>query len=283
MNRLLVWVVFACVLIGIVAIFIPYLTIPETTYSDSPSTLETIIEGKHYILTQGSQKYEFDLVDPEDAPDPIRTHVIHGFNIMNETKTYAPNYAGDAITCTNCHFAAGNTLGGANNGISLVGASTWYPSYSKRDQRVITLQDRIRNCFERSLNGKPPTDNAPEMIALIAYLDWISHNVKGIKQMPWRGLVPLTSKHTPEKGNGAAYYQKYCSMCHGYEGEGIEENPPLWGANAFNDGAGMNGLDKMSTFIYLNMPYTRAPFLSEEQSLDVAAFIISQPRPTFKK
>ena len=34
--------------------------------------------------------------------------------------------------------------------------------------------------------------------------------------------------------------------------------PPLWGSNSFNDGAGMNTLEMLAPFIYLNMPYQQA-------------------------
>ncbi len=38
----------------------------------------------------------------------------------------------------------------------------------------------------------------------------------------------------------------------------------------------------MAAFVYWNMPYQDA-FLSEEQALDVTAFVLQQPRPHFIK
>jgi thiosulfate dehydrogenase len=57
--------------------------------------------------------------------------------------------------------------------------------------------------------------------------------------------------------------------------------PPLWGAESFNDGAGMNTLPKLSAFIHHNMPQNRKGVLSVQDSYDVAAFIMQQPRPAF--
>jgi thiosulfate dehydrogenase len=58
--------------------------------------------------------------------------------------------------------------------------------------------------------------------------------------------------------------------------------PPLWGADSFNDGAGMARLITAATFIHSNMPdgvdYLH-PRLSPEEAWDVAALMISRPRP----
>ncbi len=58
--------------------------------------------------------------------------------------------------------------------------------------------------------------------------------------------------------------------------------PPLWGARSFNDGAGMNRLTVAANFIHANMPNGtdwHDPALSVEDAWDVAAFLISRPRP----
>ena len=44
----------------------------------------------------------------------------------------------------------------------------------------------------------------------------------------------------------------------------------------------MNVLGKISGFIYYNMPY-QEPNLTEEEALDIASFVIEQPRPRFIK
>jgi thiosulfate dehydrogenase len=58
--------------------------------------------------------------------------------------------------------------------------------------------------------------------------------------------------------------------------------PPLWGAGSFNDGAGMARLIAAANFLHFNMPhgtdYTN-PQLTPEQALDIAAYVVSQPRP----
>lgn len=241
-----------------------------------------------FVLIQGHHAYGFDLVDPIQAPANVRSSVIRGYHILMDTPFYAPQYTRSQLSCTNCHFSEGDTLGGKNGSFSLVGVTTAYPSFSPRSGRVITLAQRINNCFERSLNGKPLPVGSQEMDDIIAYLTWISKEVTHLKNLPWLGFIPLKSHHNPDPVNGKQIYQATCAACHGTDGEGGgklpppvgKTIPPLWGQYSFNDGAGMSNLSTLAAFIHWNMPYQQAS-LTEDQSLDVAAFVLEQPRPHF--
>ncbi|XOV08187.1 c-type cytochrome [Campylobacter jejuni] len=41
----------------------------------------------------------------------------------------------------------------------------------------MTLADRINGCFERSMNGKRMPSDAPEMKAMLTYMQWLSQGV----------------------------------------------------------------------------------------------------------
>src|SRR5262249_25471575 len=91
----------------------------------------------------------------------------------------------------------------------------------------------------------------------------------------------------PNVVNGKALYMTHCSGCHNNDGSGTSDKsslriPPLWGNESFNDGAGMNKLHFLGSFIYWNMPYMQAD-LSEQQAFDIAGYILKQPRSKFKK
>ncbi len=246
---------------------------------------------KHeFVIVQAHHLLGFNLVDPEQAPHNIKDSVMRGFNLMMNTAHYAPEYAHNELSCANCHFLGGDTLGGKNGGISLVGVTTEYPQYSNRAGRVISLQERLNNCFQRSMNGKAPPPNSRIMKDIINYLTWISKEVESVKNIPWLGLPQIKNNHQPNAIEGKVLYEKNCASCHRSDGEGggalddVEGKtiPPLWGSNSFNDGAGMNSLGMLAPFIYLNMPYQQAR-LTEEEALDVAAYVIEQKRPHFGK
>lgn len=256
-------------------------------FDSSPHELETRAGSTNYYeFTTPEGTYHFNLVAPAAAPKEIHNKVMLGYRIMCETGRYAKEYVGNSLRCINCHFLGGNTLGGRNGAISLVGVSSWYPAYSERSKTTINLADRLDNCFMRSLNGKAPPPDSPEMESLIAYLGWISKDVANIKDPPWRGLKELKSQKQPNTVKGAILYQQKCATCHGANGEGISKNhntlqiPPVWGPHSFNDGAGMHRLDLLSSFIYYNMPYEN-PSLNEYEAIDIAGFIRLQKRPHF--
>lgn len=226
-------------------------------------------------------KIDVNLRDPEQSPEGIHDDVMLGFHIIIQTKEMLPDHVGGQVSCTNCHFSGGNTLGGMRGSIPLAGVAAIFPEYDSRSKEVITLQDRINNCFKRSLNGKPLEENSKEMKAIVTYIQWISKGFPIYQPIPWRGLKPLRSKHTPDPLKGAKLYEVNCSLCHGDEGEGGANIPPIWGPNSFNDGAGMNKIEKLSSFIFANMPYENVG-LTEEEALDIASYVLQQPRPKFE-
>ena len=244
------------------------------------SSTERAIEQKLSKESESFKELQFDLIDPEEAPPALKEAVMLGYHIMLNTSKYAPGYAGDKLSCTNCHFAGGNTTGGVGGSISLAGIAAVYPNYNKRSETVITLEQRINSCFERSMNGKALPLESKEMIALVTYIHWISKNFPIYQPVPWRGLRALHTNTVPNTPNGAHLWETRCSLCHGKDGEGKPGVPAVWGEHSFNDGAGMHDLATLASFIHANMPYEE-PGLSEEDALDVAAFIRQKPRPHY--
>lgn len=224
-----------------------------------------------------------DLIDPSTAPKD-RPEIVRGFHLLLETKKHFPENVGNTMCCCHCHFAAGNSCGGVNGGISLVGVSKTYPKIVSGS--TVTLQDRINGCFMRSMNGRPIDKNSPEMEAMVAYLRWISKAAEN-RPITWLGLTKLQTSHIPNPVQGQELFKEYCAKCHGDQGEGQPREyalgyPALWGENSFNDAAGMNRLPIFSSFIYHNMPY-QDPCLTEEMALDIASFVTSQKRPHYEE
>lgn len=229
---------------------------------------------------EGLEDLNFNLVDPEQAPPALRELVMLGYNIMLNTPHYVPQEEGKHISCTNCHFSGGNTTGGENNGLPLTGVAAVYPKYNPAVQKVQTLAERINNCFERSLNSHSIPYDSHEMDALLAYFQWISRGIPIYSQVSWLGIKRLKSNHVANIENGRQIYANDCAMCHGKEGQGDVNDaiPPVWGPKSFNALAGMHVEPTLAAFIYYNMPY-EGTGLTEEQAIDVAAFIAQQPRP----
>jgi thiosulfate dehydrogenase len=205
---------------------------------------------------------------------------IHqGALIFNATPLFASNYTSSRVSCTSCH---------AEGGIQpyaspMVDIAALFPMYNERAGHVISLRDRIQECFVRSENGKPLSYSGPEMQALVDYIDWLSVPLPNTKRFVGRGLIHLPNLK-PDQKHGAEIYVAQCAGCHGKNGEGSAPMfPPLWGPQSYSDGAGMNNVQKMAAFVQHNMPQNRMGILSPQDAYDVSAFIHSQPRPAFNQ
>lgn len=203
--------------------------------------------------------------------------IEYGRRLFNETPVYAPGYVKSRVSCSNCHLQGGT----APYASPVVGIVPSFPMFSKRAGRKITVEDRVQECMTRSENGDALPHDSKEMQALLAYIDWLSEPHRGQAAFVGRGLKTLPELK-PDPLRGAAIYAGQCAGCHGVDGEGTRRPfPPLWGPHSFNDGAGMNGVDKMAAFVQVNMPHNRKGILTAQDAYDVAAFVHGQPRPAF--
>jgi thiosulfate dehydrogenase len=108
---------------------------------------------------------------PDTIPQgPLGDSIRLGRLIFTQTSKYARAYVGDQQSCSNCHLAAGTAPFAA----PVVGLPGLFPMFDRRANRVITLADRIQECFLRSENGRRLPYDGPEMTALIAYMQWLS-------------------------------------------------------------------------------------------------------------
>jgi thiosulfate dehydrogenase len=235
---------------------------------------------------RGWKNLQFDLVDPSQAPLPLRDTVEAGYRLVLHTHELLPNYAENSLNCSNCHFGGGITLGGVWGGISLAGVAAQYPRFNPAAGKIEDLAERVNNCFEKSMSGKPLPLDSKEMLAIITYLHWISARFPIYGPAPWLGMKPLKSSHVANADAGKKNYQLFCADCHGKDGEGSNDSPlhpgttipPIWGPHSFNSKAGMNRPETFASFIYHNMPYDE-PHLTPDEALDIAAFVTEQPRP----
>ncbi|MFT0860991.1 c-type cytochrome [Ancylobacter sp. G4_0304] len=198
-------------------------------------------------------------------------------------------YAGNNLACANCHLQAGLK----KFGLPLVAASADYPAYSTRSGEVASLFDRVNQCMRRSMNGRPMPADARPMQAILAYLDVLSSNIPHDATIAGGGAGHMPElARAADPARGAPLYQQHCADCHRRDGLGVRRNealpdrgyaiPPLWGPDSFNDGAGLSRLITLANFVHDNMPNGTSwvePRLSPEEAWDVAAYVLSQPRP----
>lgn len=217
--------------------------------------------------------------DPVTIPhNQLGASIRLGRNIITDTPKYAAHYVGNKLNCADCHLDEGTKAYSS----PLAGVTTVFPAYTRRDNRVISVGQRIQECFERSENGKPPSSDSPEMVAIVAYMNWLSKGIPMGSTVKGRGFVHLETPQHVDPAAGAKIYAQSCAACHQSNGAGIPGSfPALWGPDSFNDGAGMSRVAKMAAFVKANMPQNSPGSLSVQQAYDVAAYVDSKPRPHY--
>ncbi|MEO8087508.1 MAG: c-type cytochrome [Bacteroidota bacterium] len=226
--------------------------------------------------------------------------------IIHTSKFFGPNGSvsktANGMNCQSCHLEAGTRPYGNNLG----SASTTYPKFLPRSNSVISLAQKINECFSRSLNGTPIDTTSNEMNAYLAYINWLGQTFHKDKEQTGSGGIkaPKLIDRAADPEKGEAVFELYCVRCHGKDGHGqlvtdvlkditkqqggtaTKEDlyfyPPLWGNNSFNGVATLYRLSKFAGFVKSNMPYPvnyNSPVLTDEQAWDVAAYVNSRERP----
>lgn len=160
-----------------------------------------------------------------------------------------------------------------------------YPAYVAKADRVVTLAERIQQCFTFSMNGLVPPLDSHEINALLAYAQWVARGQPVGVPLEGRGFPTVARTGSdPNPLRGKALYGQKCAGCHGAQGEGRESGrggmsavPPVWGLGSFNKGAGLHRIDLMAGFLKANMPLGN-PDLDDQQALDLAAWLNVQER-----
>lgn len=238
------------------------------------------------------------LEDKSLDKSPLADEIRRGYQLFTETPKHAPQFVGGSVACANCHLNAGQR----ERALPLVGVAGMFPEYNARAARLITLADRIVDCFMRSENatGKSeemlPTPTSKEVLALSAYIAWLSRGQSVGQNPEWRGrnaiaqaqLIPVDKL---DRVRGEAIFKEQCTSCHGDDGQGkpiggpvpnsAKKAGPLWGSDSWNDGAGAARVYTLAGIIKYTMPYLNPGSLSDADAQHVAAFITAQPRPAF--
>lgn len=234
----------------------------------------------------------------------LSKEIQFGYRLFTNTPAEAKRFVPGEVSCNNCHLNGGQR----ERAMPLVAISGVFPEYNRRAGHLISLNDRIVDCFLRSENATGtlerdadgnvvgltpdslPTPTSREVLALAAYLNWISRDNPIGKSPTWRGqnaipqasLIPIEKL---DKAKGEAIYKERCTSCHGPEGQGVfvgDKRPgPLWGPASWNDGAGAARVYTLAGIIRYTMPYLDPGNMTDEDAQNVAAFITSQPRPSF--
>lgn len=234
-------------------------------------------------LNAANEEITGSRVPTQLPPGELGRVVQLGKEIVEKTGEHplSKPFVGNGLRCSSCHLNAGTDPKAG----TFLGVATAYPAWSPRERRVITLEDRVLNCFMRSMDGVRPPNGSQVSLAVTTYISWLSSG-SPIKMNPEKPLGPYhvpplkTNAGLADSKSGKEVYENECAYCHGENGQGTDDGPPVWGPMSFNDGAGLSQNDKLAAWLKVAMPLGD-PYLTDKQALDAAAYVNSQPRPHF--
>lgn len=226
---------------------------------------------------------------PDSASMPTQ-EIRYGRELIAKTAYYlGPKGIVDSISngmnCQNCHLEAGTKPFGNNFG----SVASLYPKFRARSGGLESLEKRVNDCIQRSLNGKPLDSLSKEMRAMVAYISWLGKDVPKGKKAEGSGLMEIKFlNRAADSVNGKLVYEQKCVVCHQKNGSGMLASnkkayvyPPLWGEHSFNTGAGLFRISNFAKYIRANMPNGAThdqPILTEEEAWDISAYVVSMPR-----
>src|SRR5262245_46862129 len=117
------------------------------------------------------------------------TYAYIGPEVADRSK----RFAGNNLACGNCHLQAATK----KFGIPLFGLFGEFPRYSAGSGAPITIEDRVNACMTRSMNGRPLPVSAPEMLALVAYIKFLSTGVAPGQLLPGMGTGKMPELDRP--------------------------------------------------------------------------------------
>jgi thiosulfate dehydrogenase len=209
--------------------------------------------------------------------------IRRGQALALDTRAQVPDHVGNGLNCTNCHLNGGTVAWAA----PWVGMHKVYPKHRSRSAKTDDLPDRINDCFERSMDGKPLARDSAEMAAMVAYMTWLGQGVPEDGKVAGQGFGPVDTSLTPDPDRGAQVYAAKCQSCHQAGGLGLFDPagktlfPALGGERAFNIAAGMARLHTAAAFVKWNMPLGAGGSLTDQEAMDVALHFTRLDRPDF--
>lgn len=244
----------------------------ETSRDTTVTDVSTLPEPQRIRRVAFRVPQESEVTDPA-----VLASVRRGRALLRNTRDSLPRYVGNKLQCVSCHQGDGTI----KDAMPWVGVYARFPQYRSRSASVQVIEDRINDCFIRSMNGSPLPNESRAMRDMVAYMAFLSLGYPVGAEVDGQG-TPRLVPQDGDSARGHVVFQAKCIACHGTRGEGTDVAPPLWGRDSYNIGAGMARVRTAAAFIRRWMPQNAPGSLTDTEAFDVARYINSHSRPDLR-
>ena len=126
---------------------------------------------------------------------------------LNTYELLGPKFVSSKLHCSSCHLEAGGNP-----------KASWWVNMGVEYKTKKNLQDRINQCFDRSMNGIPICNSEKEcnnnsiIESLITYMEWLTHRWKQKNSTTMRGFPKMAVVLEGDPVRGRAIFEQKCSL-----------------------------------------------------------------------
>lgn len=222
----------------------------------------------------------------EDGLDGYYIRAVkRGCNIFSNPQKYAGRFIRADIRCKDCHLDLGLMPETAPIGQAWVQSDKYDPVTGI----ILSYELRTMQCFINSSNGFKPNilDSVIQDLKIYGrYLAFKQDLREGIEYASRRFTKVPPTGEGDDYIRGKVIYKEQCAMCHGEQGYGQKDKegnvifPALAGPGSWNtDSRLFFEPFTLAAIIKTAMPAHNRGSLTEIEARDVAAYLVTLPRP----
>ncbi|MCA9662445.1 MAG: DM13 domain-containing protein [Myxococcales bacterium] len=193
---------------------------------------------------------------------------------------------GNSFTCATCHALSEPASDGLRRPGHAIGDATRRPSW--KNGQLGDMRDAVNSCLVEWMNAEPWTADDPRYQQLFDYLD-AQAPAGDAQALSFTIAQPPADLTGGDADAGKALFNASCSVCHGVDGTGTTQAPPVSGQGQPPDYVARrvrtSGRADSSVYNGLTggvMPFWAADRLSDAELRDLVAYLalVDEPMTT---
>ncbi|MFW2389309.1 MAG: DM13 domain-containing protein [Polyangiales bacterium] len=196
-----------------------------------------------------------------------------------QTLYLAPHADGNSFACATCHALEEPASDRMRRPGHSIGDAANRPSY--KNGQLSELLDAVNSCRVEWMTAPAFDDEDPRWLALLEYLTEVAGSAPA-SALSYQIVNPPTELGGGDAGEGQDLFNESCVVCHGVDAAGTERGPVLRGSLLDEETIArrVRTSGTVDSEVYEGLTGGRMPFwaadrLSDEELLDVVAFVLA--------
>ena len=184
---------------------------------------------------------------------------------------------GNSFSCSTCHALKEPSADGLRRPGHPIGDATRRPSW--KNGQLDDMREAVNSCLQEWMNAEPWAADDPRWLALYEFLDGQAA-LESAPALSFSIVDPPVELGGGDPDAGRATFNQSCAVCHGQDGAGTNQAPPVVGFGHAPDYTArrVRTSGRLDSPIYPGlsggvMPFWSAERLSDAELLDLVAYL----------